>query len=175
MSDRPEKQPPSQPPESEVLAHIPGSGTAGGLHVNQGAGEVPGGAEPLARPRGALVAMRKSGGIRFTWRLVIVHQDGRVIYKSNQLGAPAAAHVIGHLQPAQLAELQAALAQADFTGSPAGAKQNPDAFAYEIIARIGRRNRSAEAFEGSIPATLQPLIRQLNALMPAAHPAPEFE
>lgn len=172
MSDRSEREPPSEPPASDVLARIPGAGTPGGLHVNQHPTEQPSGAdlanEPLTRPRGALVAMRKSGGIRFSWRLVVVHQDGRVIYKSNQIGAPPAAQVIGQLQSDQLAELRGAIVQADFASPPAGARQNPDAFAYEIIARVGRRNRATEAFEGSIPAGLRPLIRQLNALMPAA-------
>jgi len=179
MSDRPKKQPSGEPPESEVLARLPGAGTASGLRVNQRAAEAPRepapADEPLARPRGALVAMRKSGGIRFSWRLVVVRQDGRVIYKSNQLGAPSEAQAIGQLQPEQLDELRAAIAGADFATAPAGARQNPDAFAYEIIARVGRRNRSAEAFQGSIPAGLQQLIRQLDALMPAAEASTDVE
>jgi hypothetical protein len=179
MSDRPEKQPPGEPPESEVLARLPGPGTASGLHTSQPPTAAPRDAapadEPLTRPRGALVAMRKSGGIRFSWRLVVVRQDGRVIYKSNQLGALAAAQAIGQLQPDQLAELRSAIERADFAGAPAGARQNPDAFAYEIIARVGRRNSSAEAFQGSIPAGLQPLIRLLDALMPAAEASTDVE
>lgn len=129
--------------------------------------------DQLTRPRGALVAMRKSGGLRFAWRLVVVHTDGRVIYKSNELGAPEAARVIDTLDAARLAELQATIAQTDFAARSFGARQNPDAFAYEIIARVGRKNRFAEAFEGSVPAGLKPLIAQLNRLIPAAADEPD--
>ena len=130
--------------------------------------------EQFKRPRGALVAMRKSGGIRFTWRLLVVRGDGRLIYKSNQIGAPRTARAIGQLEAAQLADLQALIAQTDFAArSPGAGRQNPDAFAYELIARVGRKNVFAEAFEGSIPEALKPLIQQLNRLLPAPDSAPE--
>ena len=161
MSNPPDKNRPSAPPESEVLANIPEGAADHELQTSASD-------EPLKRPRGALVAMRKSGGIRFTWRLLVVRGDGRLIYKSNQIGAPRAPRAIGRLDAAQLADLQALIAQADFAASsPGAARQNPDAFAYELIARVGRKNVFAEVFEGSIPDGLKPLIQRLNRLLPA--------
>jgi hypothetical protein len=169
MSNPPDKSRPSAPPESEVVANIPKGAADRELQTN-----APAAAErhqkdaPLQRPRGALIAMRKSGGIRFTWRLLVVRGDGRLIYKSNQVGAPRTARAIGQLDAAQLVELQALIGQTDFaTSSPGASRQNPDAFAYELIARVGRKNVFAEAFEGSIPEELKPLIQWLNRLLPA--------
>lgn len=178
MSDTPENPgTPRERPADEV-AHLDHSAADTGLHAPHAdtshrkktpAPAAP--AESLARPRGALVAMRKSGGLRFTWRLLVVHQDGRLIYKSNEIGAPEKARVIGTLDAAQKAALDAALAATTFEARAYGGRQNPDAFAYEIIARVGEDNHYAEAFQGSIPAALQPLITQLNALLPGAAPA----
>jgi len=47
-----------------------------------------------------------------------------------------------------------------------------DAFAYELIARVGRKNLFAEVFEGSIPEAFKPLIQQLNRLLPTSDSAP---
>ncbi|KPV53590.1 hypothetical protein SE17_08775 [Kouleothrix aurantiaca] len=178
MSDTPENPgTPRERPADEV-AHLDHSAADTGLHAPHAdtshrkktpAPAAP--AESLARPRGALVAMRKSGGLRFTWRLLVVHQDGRLIYKSNEIGAPEKARVIGTIDAAQKAALDAALAATTFEARAYGGRQNPDAFAYEIIARVGEDNHYAEAIQGSIPAALQPLITQLNALLPGAAPA----
>jgi len=180
MSNPPDKNRPSTPPNSEVLANIPKGAADHEPQANPPADaashqQVPAANdEPLKRPRGALVAMRKSGGIRFTWRLLVVRTDGRVIYKSNELGAPRTARAVGQLEAAQLADLQALIRRTDFAATALGvARQNPDAFAYELIARVGRRNVFAEAFEGSIPAALKPLIQYLNRLLPAPDSAPE--
>jgi len=180
MNNSPNKNRPFQPPDSEALASIPKGAADHDLQANAPAaadrhqqGAPPNDAK-LRRPRGALVAMRKSGGIRFTWRLVVVRGDGRVIYKSNEIGAPRTARAIGQLEAAQLADLQALITQTDFAAaSPGAARQNPDAFAYELIARVGRKNVFAEAFEGSIPEALKPLIQRLNRLLPAPDSAPE--
>jgi len=173
MSNPPDKNRPAAPPDSEVLAKIPQGAADHELQSSPPAAErhqksAPPDDERLKRPRGALVAVRKSGGIRFTWRLLVVRADGRLIYKSNEIGAPRAARPIGQLDPAQLADLQALIAQTDFAaGSPGAARQNPDAFAYELIARVGHKNLFAEAFEGSVPEPLKPLIQRLNRLLPA--------
>lgn len=182
QSDEP--QPPAAP---EVLVHL-SQGTpadTSGLSVNPqpAAGShrkapPPADDDQLRRPRGALVAMRKSGGILFTWRLVVVHSDGRIIYKSNAIDAPAEARVVGRLDAAQLGELRTLIDQSEIARRSFGVgRQNPDAFAYELIARVGRKNASAEVFEGSIPSSLRPLIERLSQLIPApapAEPAPEL-
>lgn len=164
--------------EGEPLARLTPGGEAGGLQVrgaqpasHRKKATPPSQREQLERPRGALVAMRKSGGLLFSWRLLVVHRDGRLIYKSNEVGAPAEAHVIGRLNDANLAELQALIGQTDWTARSLGRSlPNPDAFGYELIARVGRKNESAELFEGRIPATFKPLLARLNQLLPAPPP-----
>ncbi len=180
MSETSENQPNPEPPAGEVLAHISTSDADTSLQAappaashRKDAGQPAPAAssDTLARPRGALIAMRKSGGLFFTWRLLVVHQDGRLIYKSNEIDAPEKARVIGALEAPQLTALQQLIAQTDFNARAYGARQNPDAYAYEIIARVGRKNKYAEVFEGGVPAALKPLIAQLNALLPGATPA----
>lgn len=177
MSDSPEQGDISEPNDGDVLARLPKGAADHELHPPAPASQhqrsaQPTNAEPLARPRGALVAMRKSGGLRFSWRLIVVHRDGRIIYKTNAIGAPAQPQILGRLTADQLAELQSLIDQADFaTQSHSAARQNPDAFAYELIARVGRKNISAEAFEGSLPEALKPLVHRLNQLLPAPGPA----
>lgn len=164
--------------DDEPLARLTPGGEAGGLQVRGSAAAThrkkatpPSEREQLERPRGALVAVRKSGGLFFSWRLLVVHRDGRLIYKSNEVGAPAEAHVIGRLAEGQLAELQALIGQTDWAVRAIGAQQpSPDAFSYELIARVGRKNEAAELFEGRIPATFKPLITRLNQLLPAPPP-----
>jgi hypothetical protein len=173
MTDLPEHDPPPESGEPEVLARLPHGESGGGLSVNPlgGADSHQKGAlgdEQLQRPRGALVALRISGGIQFAWRLIVVHRDGRVIYKRSGVGGAEHAQVIGRLQPDQLDELQALIARSDFAPPSAAARQNPDALAYEIVARVGRRNRSTEAFEGSVSFALRPLIDWLRKLIPAS-------
>lgn len=175
MSNPSDKNQPSGPPDSDTVARIPTGPADHDLQAPAPAAShqkaAPAADDQLKRPRGALVAMRKSGGIRFTWRLLVVGGDGRVIYKSNAIGAPDQARVIGQLDADRLADLQSLIAQTDFATKAHGtARQNPDAFAYELIARVGRKNVFAEVFEGSIPAALKPLIQQLNRLLPAPDP-----
>ena len=126
----------------------------------------PGDEERLLLPRGAWIAMRKSGGFKFSSREVVVYRDGRVTDTSSGVGKRTGTRATRKLTDAQLAELDRLLEQANFAELPATTgRQNPDAFAYEIAARIGRRTKTVEVFEGSIPKSLAPLIRQLRQLM----------
>ncbi|MBX0328486.1 hypothetical protein K2Z83_12440 [Oscillochloris sp. ZM17-4] len=115
--------------------------------------------ERLELPRGALIAFRRSGGLRFTTREITVYRDGRVIREG---GAARPAHLRDD-QLAQLAHmaLRARLAR----HGAAGTRQTPDGYAYEVAARIGRRVRRAEVQDGAIPAELAPLIRALVRLL----------
>ena len=159
---------PTEPPASEVLGRLSGEPYDSGLKVNQ----PPTPAEPppmpeavpadiLKLPRGALVALRRSGGFKFRSREVVVFRDGRVNYDDGESGP----HTVWTLSDAEMAELRRALVQVGFAKLPAAGRQNPDAFAYEIVARPARRVYSAEAFQGSIPASLVPLIKQLNGFV----------
>lgn len=160
----PESPAPAQPP-SEVLGTLSGGPHDSVLKVNPPPAPAQPPAAPAADssdmlrlPRGALVALRRSGGFKFRSRAVVVFRDGRVNYDDGE-NAP---RTVWTLSDAEMAELRRALDQADFAKLPAAGRQNPDAFAYEIVARPSRRVYSAEAFQGSIPAALAPLIQQLN-------------
>ena len=101
--------------------------------------------DQLRLPRGGWVAMRKSGGFKFSWREIFVYQDGRVKYVSSDrvshIKMPAA-----RLNDNQKFELRRLLAETPFP--PAGstpARHSPDTFAYELVARVGRKVYSVKA------------------------------
>lgn len=121
---------------------------------------------PLILPKGALVAMRKSGGLRFTSRTVVVHRDGRVSAQGNtrsrNLRPPA------RLSKTQLSSLKHTVAKSMNAATPKSlGQQNPDAYAYEIVARVGRRVVTTEVFDGSIPSEMTGLIKELSRHLPA--------
>jgi hypothetical protein len=151
---------PAEPQESDVLGTLSGGAYDSGLKVNQPATPESSPANTLRLPRGALVALRRSGGFKFRSREVVVYRDGRVNYDDGESGP----HTVWTMSDAELAELRRTIEQADLAKLPAAGRQNPDAFAYEIVARPARRVYSTEAFQGSIPASLAPLIQQLNRL-----------
>jgi len=154
------------PPLSDVLGRLSDEPYDSGLKVNQPSAPAPSNpldaapADTLRLPRGALVAMRRSGGFKFRSREVVVYRDGRVNYDDGESGP----RTVWTLGDAELAELRRTLDQVGFAQLPTLGRQNPDAFAYEIVARPARRVYSAEAFQGSIPVSLAPLIQQLNRL-----------
>jgi hypothetical protein len=150
------------PPVSDILGKLSDEPYDSELRVNPPSAPAPesGSAETLRLPRGALVAMRRSGGFKFRSREVVVYRDGRVNYDDGKSGP----RTVWTLGDDEMAELRRALDQAGFAKLPAAGRQNPDAFAYEIVARLARRVYSAEALQGSIPASLAPLIQQLGRL-----------
>ena len=133
-----------------------------GSHRRRGEQDVQGGEEKLPLPKGGLVVMRKSGGLKFSTQQVVVYKDGRVV---SVVGAGGASKE-RKLTDAQLAELYRTLDGVDFLrmASTIG-RQNPDAFAYEIATRIGRTVRNIEVFDGSIPESVASLIKLLRQYM----------
>jgi len=177
MSNPRKKKHLAPPPLSEILGELPKGPYDSGLNVNQPPAapinpleDAP--ADRLRLPRGALVAMRRSGGFKFRSREVVVYRDGRVNYDDGEEGPRA----VWTLSDVEMAELRRALEQANLPKLPATAgRQNPDAFAFEIIGRPSRRAYAVEVFQGSIPESLKPLIQQLGRFMWADEPAPEGE
>jgi hypothetical protein len=163
------------PPLSDILGTLSDAPYDSGLKVNQPPAPAPtpesAPADTLRLPRGALVAMRRSGGFKFRSREVVVYRDGRVNYDDGESGP----RTVWTLGDAEMTELRGALNQAGLAKLLAAGRQNPDAFAYEIVARPARRVYSVEAFQGSIPASLTPLINQLNRLAGMDERAPEEE
>ena len=131
----------------------------------------PGHDEAPALPEGAWLAMRKSGGLLFSSREVVVYEDGRVVGSAIGGGRSRRDARPRRLAEPQLAALRRAVEQCDFARTPAAAgRQGGDAFVYEIAVRDGRATHAVEVFEGSIPETLVPLIEQLNRLLPRDEP-----
>jgi hypothetical protein len=172
------------PPLSDILGRLSDEPYDSGLKVDQPSAPAPGEPPPaqieppeaapadtLRLPRGALLALRRSGGFKFRSREVVVYRDGRVNYDDGESGP----RTVWTLSDAEMTELRRVLDQVGFAQLPAAGRQNPDAFAYEIVARPARRVYSVEAFQGSIPASLAPLIEQLNRFVWAAERAPEDE
>ncbi|NTU63464.1 MAG: hypothetical protein HGB05_08680 [Chloroflexi bacterium] len=117
----------------------------------------------LKRPRGALLAFRQSGGFRFSTREVIVYTDGRVI--ARRQGKLDAGEGSRRITAAEVAELKEMIKQSGLFGLPRSiGRQSPDGYAYELIARLGRKSKSIEFFDGSIPSEVQPLLAQLKTL-----------
>jgi hypothetical protein len=122
--------------------------------------------ERLKLPRGAFVALRKSGGLRFSSREVVVFRDGRV--RATVLGAvPGGADEPRRLLADEVTTLYQRIAASDIKKLPArSGQQSPDAFAYELVARVGRNVYAVEFFDPDIPESLEPIIRDLLALIP---------
>jgi hypothetical protein len=122
--------------------------------------------DALDLPEGALVAMRRSGGLRFTSRAVVVYPDGKVEVRDDAAPGSPAPKPARKLSDQDLAQLYRALDEANFPElPPTSGRQSPDAFAYDIAARIGSRTYAVEAFDGSIPASLAPLVQLLARFM----------
>ena len=120
----------------------------------------------LKLARGAFVALRQSGGLRFGTREVMVYHDGRVI--SRRQGKLEAREGSRHITPGEVADLKAAIAHSRLRDLPRFSsigRPSPDGYAYELIARTGRRSKSIEFFDGSVPSEVQPLLAQLKTLM----------
>jgi hypothetical protein len=120
----------------------------------------------LRLPRGGLVAMRQSGGLLFRSREIVVYRSGKLVYRKLAPTAGEPMNHTRHVPLSELVQLHHLLKQIDFSKLPTTGRQNPDAFAYEIVARVGRTMKFVEAFEGSIPESLAPLIHELRQLMP---------
>ncbi len=172
MKQLPQEQPPrAEPDEATALGIAPEAPRDTRLDADaapaSAVGEPqPGRDEGLALPEGAWIAMRKSGGLLFSSREVVVYRDGRVTSTAIGGGRPARAGSPRRLTEGQLAALRRTVGQIDFDRLPAhSGRQGPDAYAYEIVARTGRASRALEVFDGSIPQPLAPLIQQLNQLL----------
>jgi hypothetical protein len=100
--------------------------------------------EPLQLPKGALIAFRKSGGLKFSSREIVIYPDGRVSYGGTDL--PKQASTPPKLGDAQIAELRQMLDQSGFLRLLlAGGQQPPDSYAYEIVAQIDAKSKIGRA------------------------------
>ena len=120
----------------------------------------------LTLARGAFLALRQSGGLRFSTREVMVYHDGRVI--SRRQGKLDAREGSRRITSGEVTDLKAAIARSSLHALPrftSIGRPSSDGYAYELIARADRKLKSLEFFDGSIPSEVQPLLAQLKTLM----------
>jgi hypothetical protein len=161
-------KPKPAPPETE-LASIPKGERASKLEDKAAPQRkpTPPKIEKLQLPLGAFIAFRKSGGLKFSTREIVIYPDGRVSIGGADPSKEAYARAPRQLNNAQIFELRKLLDRAGFFRLPsATGNQPPDAYAYEIVARLGNRSNFVEVFDGKIPDALKPLIDKLSAWLP---------
>jgi hypothetical protein len=121
----------------------------------------------LALPRGALVAMRRSGGLKFSTQEIYVYPDGRVTH-GEDLSKEAHARPGRKLNDAQIMRLRRLLSSSGFFGLKTEPRpQDPDAHVYELAARLGSKSNQVELHTGAIPDSLAPLVEMLSQLLPS--------
>lgn len=130
--------------------------------------EPPADAKPDAfrLPRSAFVGLRKSGGLNFTSREVVVYPDGRVAYDARGVPQKEYTRLRRVMNDGQVIALRKLLDQTNFWMTEGNGEQNPDAFAYEIAATLNHRSHEIEVFDGSIPENLMPLLERLAKFLP---------
>lgn len=117
--------------------------------------------EPLQLPRGAWLVFRRSGGLKFSSRQVVIYPDGRATRGGTDWPKQASASI--KLNDAQMAELRQLVEQTGLVNlKSSGGQQPPDSYAYEIIISSKDKPTYVEVFDGTIPAVLVPLIQWLT-------------
>lgn len=122
--------------------------------------------EPPALPAGALASLSITGGMVFSQRELVVYDDGRLTYAALGRGQSQTQQA-SHLSDEQVAAVRAeldALSPRAFAGRRASPP--PDAYAYDIAARLGDEVASTTVSTAFIPPALAPLLRVLRDLVP---------
>lgn len=151
--------------ERAAESHAKGAGEANPAETKT-APAAPAHVEPLRVARGGFIAFRKSGGLAFTSDEVLLYPDGRVAYDVRGVPQKEYNRLRRMLNDAQVLSLRKLLDQSGFWRMESSDKQNPDAYAYEIAARLGQRSNLVQVADGSVPDELAPLIERLNKLLP---------
>ena len=124
--------------------------------------------KPMELPKGALIALRKSGGLKFSSREIVVYPDGRVTYDGGDTAKSALTRAARRMSDAQVVRLRRTLDQINFFGmKPPKTQPDPDGFVIEIAARLGGKNNQLEVNAAGIPGALNSLVDQLTILLPS--------
>jgi len=128
--------------------------------------------DELKLPRDAFIALRQSGGLRFSTREITVHNDGRVIW--NRQGKLDAGEGLRRITPDEVAELKDLIERSGLWELPNPIGQpSPDGYAYELIARFDQKSTAIEFFDRNISAELKALLDQMKQLMHQVESLPE--
>lgn len=112
--------------------------------------------------RGVWVRLRSAGGFVFRRSELMISHSGRLSYTSSGAGMYGDTRVVRQLTDDQLEVLRQTIDATIFETTETTARFNPDAVAYELRIRNGRRIDRAEAVQGSVPEGLTQLIRLLG-------------
>ena len=124
--------------------------------------------EPMELPKGALIAFRKSGGLKFSSREVVVYPDGRVTHDGGDTAKSPLTRAARRMSDAQVMRLRRMLDQTNFFGMrPPQSQPDPDGFVIEISARLGGKNNHVEVNASGMPGALTALVEQLTLLLPS--------
>lgn len=144
-------------------AGIPLGGLAAGAYDTTLGDTRPAEAAPpgeLTLPGGALVAFRKSGGLRFSSRGVVVYRNGWVVPLAGSAGRAR------HLKADALQVLERLILRSGLARVPASsAGATRDGYSYEIVARVGGKLYQVELSD-PVPAAQARLVQVLTRLLP---------
>ena len=97
----------------------------------------------------------------------MIYPDGRVSYGGADTSTDWKSRAARKMNDAQITTLRKTLDRTNFFRAQSSpGKHGGDAIAYEIKVRLGFRANTIELFTGAIPESLNPLIEQLNKLLP---------
>lgn len=134
--------------------------------------EPPAEPKPLEMPRGAMLVMRVSGGLRFTTQEMVIYPDGRVTAGAGDTAKESYNRAQRSMADAHVVRLRRMLDTSGFFDpAPAKGEQSPDGYAYEILARVGSKHNHIEVFTGTMPPGIQSLVDFLMKWLPAADTA----
>lgn len=119
----------------------------------------------LVLPSTAIAALRKSGGLRFSSREVVVFRDGRVSYRAIAPAPQLRRRSIRVLSAAELAALRRLIKACPLQPKPP-TRSSPDAFVSEVATRVGATVRQAELSPGTMDASEAALVEFLTRLFP---------
>ena len=124
--------------------------------------------KPMELPKGAFIAYRKSGGLKFSSREVVVYPDGRVTFDGGDTAKTSLTRAARRMSDAQIMRLRRTLEQINFFGMhPPASAPDPDGFVLEIAARLGSKNNAIEVNAAGLSGGLTALVDQLTQLLPA--------
>ena len=122
--------------------------------------------DTLVLPSTAIAALRKSGGLRFSSREVVVFRDGRVSYRALAPQPEPRRRSVRILSSAEMGELRRLIRACLLQPRPP-ARSSPDAFVSEVATRSGRTVRQAELTPVAMDASEAALADFLTKLFPA--------
>lgn len=151
-------------PDDVVLGTLNGSADS---TLDQTSGPVLTSADDLlGLPKGAVVAIRRSGGFVFRSDEVTAYADGSVTHRNSAFGSVAKPAQAGTLTEAQQTQLRQLLDPQTFTAFTATMAPVPDSYVVELAAQVGAEIKRGEVAELFATEPARSIIRMLTMFIP---------